>query len=90
MISAAPKALREVGTLTIGQKVTVTITGYNFSGRPTAISNVAGFNALVTHDTGRLLTVEITVKANSTKPGVKTMTLTFSNGNKTSFRYSLH
>jgi ribosomal protein S11 len=89
-ISSAPRALRLAGILTIGRKATVTISGYNFSGRPRAISNVAGFSALVTRDTGKLLTLTITVKASATKPGVKTMTLIFANGKRASFKYSLH
>jgi hypothetical protein len=51
---------------------------------------VAGFSALVTRDTGKLLTLTITVKASATKPGVKTMTLIFANGKRASFKYSLH
>lgn len=89
-ISSAPKALRLIGTLTIGRTATVNITGYNFSGRPKAISNVAGFTALVTHDSGKTLTLRVTVRVTSTKPGVKTMTLVFANGDRTSFKYSLH
>ncbi len=89
-ISSSPKALRLVGALTIGRTATVSISGYNFSGRPKAISNVAGFSALVTRDTGKLLTLRITVKASATRPGVKTMTLIFANGKRTSFKYSLH
>jgi hypothetical protein len=89
-ISSAPKALHLAGILTIGRKSTVTISGYNFSGRPRAISNVAGFTATVSRDTGKLLTLSITVKASATRPGVKTMTLIFANGKRSSFKYSLH
>jgi hypothetical protein len=88
-ISSAPKALRVVGLITNGKKSIVTITGYNFSGRPTLVSNVAGFKALVTRDSGKTLTVTITVTGKS-KPGVKVMSLTFSNGKRTSVKYSLH
>jgi hypothetical protein len=76
--------------LTIGRKSVVTISGYNFSGRPRAISNVAGFSATVSRDTGKLLTLKVTVKASATRPGVKTMTLIFANGKRSSFKYSLH
>lgn len=89
-ISSAPKALRLIGTLTIGKTATVTVTGYNFSGRPRAISNVGGFSALVIRDSGKILTIRISVKVTATKPGVKTMTLIFANGKRTSFKYSLH
>ncbi len=89
-IVSAPRALRLVGVLTIGRRARVSITGYNFSGRPRAISNVAGFSAVVTRDTGKVLGLTITVKASATRPGVKTMTLIFANGKRSSFKYSLH
>ncbi len=89
-VSSAPRALHLRGILTIGKKANVTISGYNFSGRPRAISNVAGFSAVVVHDTGKLLTLRVTVKPSATRPGVKTMTLVFANGKRTSFKYSLH
>ncbi|HEY1761667.1 MAG TPA: hypothetical protein VGG17_03635 [Acidimicrobiales bacterium] len=90
LISSAPRALHLAGILTIGRKSVVTISGYNFSGRPRAISNVAGFSATVSRDTGKLLTLKVTVKASATRPGVKTMTLIFANGKRSSFKYSLH
>ncbi len=88
-ISSAPKAVRVIGTISNKATATVTITGYNFFGRPTIISNVAGFSVKVTHDTGKTLTVVVKVTAVS-KVGVHVMTLTFANGDKTSVKYSLH
>ncbi len=88
-ISSAPKAVRVSGTVTNNHKSTVTITGYNFSGRPKVISNVAGFSAVVSHDSGTSLTVVLTIKGNS-KPGVKVMTIILASGARTSVRYSLH
>lgn len=87
-ISSAPKALRVLGVIANLKTSTVRITGYNFSGRPQILSNVAGFSAKVTHDTGKLLTVIIQVTG-VTKPGVKVMTLIFAHG-RTSVKYSLH
>jgi hypothetical protein len=89
-ISSAPKALRLVGTVARSRTTTVTVTGYNFSGRPRVISNVAGFTGLVTRDTGKSLTIRVTVKGKSAKPGVKTLALTFANGAHASVKYSLH
>jgi hypothetical protein len=88
-ISAAPKALKVAGTIVNGRKATVTVTGYNFSGRPRVISNVAGFTGLVTRDSGRSLTITVTVKGKSA-PGVKVMTIILASGARTSVKYSLH
>ena len=88
-ISSAPKALREAGVITLGKTAHVTISGYNFSGRPKAISNVAGFKAVVTRDSGKSLSLTITVTGSS-KPGVKVLSLIFANGKRASVKYSLH
>jgi hypothetical protein len=89
-ISGAPHAVRLVGTVARSRTTSVTVTGYNFSGRPKVISNVAGFTGLVTKDTGKSLTIRVTVKGLSAKPGVKTLALTFANGAHASVKYSLH
>jgi hypothetical protein len=88
-ISSAPKALHVAGVITLGKTAHVTISGFNFSGRPRAISNVAGFKATVTRDTGKSLSLTITVTGSS-KPGVKVLSLIFSNGKRASVKYSLH
>ena len=89
-ISSAPRAVRLVGTVKRAKTTSVTVTGYNFSGRPKVTSNVAGFTGLVTKDTGKSLTIRITVKGTTAKPGVKTLSLAFSNGKHASVKYSLH
>jgi hypothetical protein len=88
-ISSAPKALRVSGTVLNNHKSSVTVTGYNFSGRPKVISNVAGFTAVVTRDSGTSLTVVLTIKGTS-KPGVKVLTIILASGARTSVKYSLH
>jgi hypothetical protein len=87
-ISSAPKAVRVVGSVTKGKKSTITVTGYNFSGRPKVTSNVAGFKATVTRDSGKTLTLSITVTGAS-KPGVKVLALAFANGKHATVKYSL-
>ena len=88
-ISSAPKILRFAGAPTVGRRSSVTITGYNFSGRPKITSNVAGFSAVVARDTGRALVLTVTIKASATKAGVKTLTLAFANGKRASVKYTL-
>jgi hypothetical protein len=89
-ISSAPKALRLVGAVWNARKTTVTVTGYNFIGRPKITSNVAGFKATVSSDTGKSLRIVVTVKGSASRPGVKVMTIRLANGKTTSVRYSLH
>jgi trimeric autotransporter adhesin len=89
-ISSAPKAVRLVGAVWNARKTTVTVTGYNFSGRPKIASNVVGFTATVSRDSGKSLTIVVTVKGSASKPGVKVLTIKFANGKTTSVRYSLH
>ena len=88
-ISAAPHAVKLSGTVRRSHKETVTVTGYNFAGRPKVASNVSGFSGVVTRDTGKTLSITIDVKTSVSKPGVKVLTLAFGNG-RTSVRYSLH
>ncbi len=89
-ISSAPKAVRLVGTVKRAKTTTVTVTGYNFSGRPKVTSNVAGFTGLVTKDSGKTVTIRIIIKGTTAKPGVKTLSLAFANGAHASVKYSLH
>jgi hypothetical protein len=88
-ISGAPHAVKLSGTVRRSHKETVTISGYNFAGRPKVASNVSGFSGVVTRDTGKTLFITIDVKTSASKPGVKVLTLAFGNGH-TSVRYSLH
>lgn len=89
-ISSAPKAVRLVGAVWNARKTTVTVTGYNFIGRPKITSNVAGFKATVSSDSGKSLRIVVTVTGSASKPGVKVMTIRLANGKTTSVRYSLH
>jgi hypothetical protein len=88
-ISSAPKALRVAGSVTKGKKSVITVSGYNFSGRPKVTSNVAGFKGTVTRDSGKTLTVSITVTGSS-KAGVKVLALAFANGKHATVKYVYH
>jgi hypothetical protein len=88
-ISSAPKAVRVAGSVTKGKKSVLVVTGYNFSGRPQVTSNVAGFKATVTRDTGKTLSITITVTGAS-KAGVKVLAFAFANGKHASVKYNYH
>jgi hypothetical protein len=77
------------GTILTGRTSTFIITGTGFYGRPTITSNAAGTTAVVTHDTGKVLTVRVTVRA-GTRRGVHTFTITLANGTSVQLRYSQH
>ena len=85
---AVPKARRVIGAAWVGRTVMVKIVGTNFYGRPRVISNVAGVKALVTGDSGTLLTVRVTVNA-GVKTGVHTFTIILANGKRTSVKFNL-
>ena len=63
------------GRALAGHAVRVIITGSGFHGQPRITSSAAGTKAVVTKDTGKVLTVLVKTPA-STKPGVKTFTIT--------------
>jgi trimeric autotransporter adhesin len=88
-ISSAPKAVRVAGSVTKGKKSVITVSGYNFSGRPKVTSNVAGFKGTVTRDSGKTLTISITVTGAS-KAGVKVLALAFANGKHATVKYVYH
>jgi hypothetical protein len=69
-------------------KTTVTeIIGAGFYGRPRVSSNVFGTRVVVTRDSGRVLTVHVSV-ASSTPRGVHTFRVVFAHGERTSVRYN--
>ena len=81
-----PHAAWVHGTPLAGRTVTVTIGGSGFYAAPTIRSSVAGTSARVTHDTGRLLTVRVTVRA-GTAHGERTFTITDANGHACRVNY---
>jgi hypothetical protein len=75
------------GTAVAGHTVTVTISGTGFYGAPRITSNVAGTRAIVTRDSGTLLTVRVTTRA-GTPRGVGTFTVTLANGKSAKVHYN--
>lgn len=80
-----PQPKRVIGFVTAGKTKTITISGLYFAGRP-RITSHAGTTAIVTKDTGKLLTVRVTVKAGS-RNGIFTFTITNPNGKSGKVKY---
>jgi hypothetical protein len=75
------------GHAVAGRTVTLTISGSGFHGQPRIKSNAAGTKAVVSKDSGKVLTVRVSTKA-GTKPGVKVFTITQS-GKSAKTHYSV-
>jgi hypothetical protein len=82
------KAIRVIGAVVAGRTSKITITGTGFSGRPRIIANIAGVSARVTGDTGRALTVLVTVRS-GVRTGVHSFTVILSTGKRTSVKFHL-
>jgi hypothetical protein len=83
-----PKATHVIGAAWVGRTVIVKIVGTNFYGRPRVISNITGVTALVTGDTGKLLTVRVNAE-DGVKTGVHTFTVILANGKRASVKFNL-
>lgn len=83
----APKAYRVVGYALTGHTMTLQIVGVGFYARPTITSNARGTVALVLRDTGKILTVRVSTKANTPR-GIHTFRIHFANGETISVRYN--
>ena len=79
-------ATRVNGYARVGRTVTLTIVGTGFYGHVTVTSNEAGTRAVVTHESGKLLTVRVTVRAGSRK-GEHTFTIRLANGKSCRVNY---
>ena len=73
------KVFRVFGVAMVGKTVTIKISGTGFYAQPKITSNVAGVKAVVSGDTGTVLTVRVSVAANS-HVGVHTFTVRLANG----------
>ena len=86
LVRAGPHAAWVHGRAVAGQTVTITIGGSGFYGQPRITSNEVGTRAVVTHDTGKLLTVRVTVRAGS-RTGWHTFTIRLANGKSCKANY---
>ena len=87
-VSKVPlRATRVVGGAWIGRTVNVTILGSGFFGQPRIVSNVGGTTACVIHDTGKRLTVRVTVRTGAPN-GIHVFRITLSNGKSCNVHYS--
>jgi hypothetical protein len=88
-VSKVPlRASRVVGGAWSGRTVIVTILGTGFYGQPTIISNTGRRTiARVLHDTGKRLTVRVTVRS-GTPEGIHVFRITLSNGKSCNVHYS--
>jgi len=75
----APHATGEAGNPVIGHTTAIAVGGVGFYGQPSVTSTGASVKAVVSKDTGTLLTVQVTV-GKTTGPGEHTLTFTLANG----------
>ena len=85
-VVVSPHATRVHGYARVGRTVTLTIVGTGFYGHVTVTSNEAGTTAVVTHESGKLLTVRVTVRAGS-RTGEHTFTIRLANGKSCRVNY---
>jgi large repetitive protein len=83
-----PAAVRIDTALRAGRWMTAHIIGSGFYGRPLVVSNLVGTSALVTHDSGRVLTLRVFV-ARGSHPGHYRFTIVFAHGERNLLRYTL-
>ena len=81
------KVFRVFGVAYVGKTVTIKISGSAFYGQPRITSNVAGVKAVVSGDTGSVLTVRVTASPTSPR-GVHTFTVTLANGKSATVNYN--
>ena len=86
--TVVPHATRVIGAAWTGRTVVVTIVGTGFFGQPRIISSTGrATTAVVTRDTGKALSVRVTVKA-GTPRGIHVFKIIFANGLSTRVKYN--
>jgi len=85
-VRARPHVAWLHGHAVVGKTKTLTIGGSGFYGRPRITSNEVGTRAVVSRDTGKLLTVRVTVRAGS-RTGWHTFTIRLANGKSCKANY---
>jgi hypothetical protein len=78
-VPPAPHATGEAGSAIVGRTVNIAVAGVGFYGQPKVTSTGASVKAVVSKDTGTLLTVQVTVGA-TTGAGEHTLTFTLADG----------
>jgi hypothetical protein len=86
VVRARPHVAWVHGHAVVGRTMTLTIGGSGFYGRPRITSNEVGTRAVVSRDTGKLLTVRVTVRAGS-RTGWHTFTIRLANGKSCKANY---
>jgi hypothetical protein len=83
----SPHATKVHGFAVVGKTVTMTISGTGFYGKPRVTSTGSGVRVAVSHDSGTLLTVRITVSAKG-RMGEHTLTITDADGKSCRINYA--
>ncbi len=86
VVSSTLKATSVEGFVMPGQTVLVVVVGSGFYNKPTVTSNEAGTSAVVTHDTGGLLVVRVSLRPHSAM-GSYVFTITLANGHSCTAKY---
>ncbi|HUZ40462.1 MAG TPA: hypothetical protein VMU68_03610 [Acidimicrobiales bacterium] len=84
---SAPRAFRMSSAVLTGRSIVTSIIGVHFYGRPRISSSVGRTRIGVLRDTGRVLTVRVTISS-SVRRGVHTFFLLFAHGQRASVRYN--
>lgn len=88
IIPPPPTATRVTTAVWVGRLVTTHIVGSGFYGRPLIVSDLVGTSAIVAHDNGHVLTIEVMV-ARGSHPGVYRFIIVFAHGQRDTLRYVL-
>jgi len=86
--TGAPHATSESGSGIIGRTVHISVQGVGFYGQPSVSSTGNSVKAVVSGDTGTVLTIQITV-GKTTGPGEHTLTFTLADGKVFKANYSI-
>ena len=83
----APRAIKMSTAVITGRSIVTSIIGVNFYGQPRISSSVGGTRVAVLRDTGRVLTIRVTISS-AVPRGVHTFYLLFAHGQRASVRYN--
>lgn len=83
----APRAFKMSSAVFTGRSIVTSIIGIHFYGQPRITSSVGGTRVVVLRDTGRVLSIRVTISRFAPR-GVHTFFLVFARGQRTSVRYN--